>query len=59
MLAYYNLRPDNNDTIASWQLLTQLTFLFPTPKHPGKAHEQEASAARKIKPPTVSAATPR
>jgi hypothetical protein len=30
--AYYNLRPDNNDTIASWQMLAQVAFLFPLAK---------------------------
>ena len=53
--AYYNLRPHNNDTIASWQLLAQIAFLFPTKKPDAKPHEQEASAARTITSPAVTA----
>ena len=30
--AYYNLRPNSSDTIASWQLMAEVGFLFPTQK---------------------------
>jgi len=61
--AYYNVRPNDADTVASWQLRIQLAFLFPSEagkkekkeKEKEKSDSEQASAARASVPPSVTA----
>ena len=44
--AFYNVRPDDSQTIGSWSMRLQLALLFPTAKHAGRKPAEEPSHAR-------------
>jgi hypothetical protein len=56
--AFYNVRPEDAQTIGTWQLRVQLAALFPTKKPPAKpAAEQTENASAQLGP-TPGAAPP-
>jgi hypothetical protein len=51
--AYYNVRPEDTQTIGSWQARIQLALLLPTKKpqkKPAPANEEEGSASAQLAP---------
>jgi hypothetical protein len=55
--AYYNVRPEDTQTIGSWQARIQLALLLPTkkpPKKPAPANEEQGSASAQLAPIAAS-----
>jgi len=58
---FYNLRPEDSQTIGRWSVRVQLALLFPTKKKAAAkpAEDQEGSAGAKLaKPPAVATQNP-